>query len=52
LTAATIGILAHRIDTATNSDSRANEILTRHRVEIAGLGAAAFVAVVIVLLLA
>ncbi len=34
------------------SDSRANEILTRHRVEIAGLGAAAFVAVVLVLLLA
>jgi hypothetical protein len=34
------------------SDSRANEILTRHRMEIAGLGAAAFVAVVLVLLLA
>ena len=33
------------------SDSRANEILTRHRTEIAGLGTAAFVAVVIVLLL-
>jgi len=32
------------------SDSRANEILARHRTEIAGLGTAAFVAVVIVLL--
>lgn len=32
------------------SDSRANEILTRHRTEIAGLGTAAFVAVVIMLL--
>jgi hypothetical protein len=33
------------------SDSRANQILTRHRMEIAGLGAAAFVAVLIALLL-
>ncbi len=32
-------------------DSRANELLTRHRVEIAALGTAAFVAVVITLLL-
>jgi hypothetical protein len=33
------------------SDSRANQILARHRMEIAGLGAAAFVAVLIALLL-
>jgi hypothetical protein len=32
-------------------DSRANELLARHRMEIAALGTAAFVAVVIVLLL-
>ena len=33
------------------SDSRANQILARHRMEIAGLGAAAFVAVLIAFLL-
>ena len=33
------------------SDSRANQILAQHRMEIAGLGAAAFVAVLIALLL-
>jgi hypothetical protein len=33
------------------SDSRANQILTRHRVEIAALGAAAFVGVLIALML-
>ena len=33
------------------SDSRANQILERHRMEIAGLGAAAFAAVLIALLL-
>jgi hypothetical protein len=33
------------------SDSRANQILPRHRMEIAGLGAAAFLAVLIALLL-
>jgi hypothetical protein len=33
------------------SDSRANQILARHRMEIAGLGAASFVAVLIALLL-
>jgi hypothetical protein len=32
-------------------DSRANEVLARHRVEIAGLGAAAFVAVVVAFIL-
>jgi hypothetical protein len=34
-----------------HSDSRANEVIGRHRVEIAGLGAAAFVAVLIALVL-
>jgi hypothetical protein len=34
-----------------HSDSRANEVIAGHRVEIAGLGAAAFVAVLIALLL-
>jgi hypothetical protein len=33
------------------SDSRANQVLARHRMEIAGLGAASFVAVLIALLL-
>lgn len=33
------------------SDSRANQILTRHRMEIAALGAAAFLGVLIALLL-
>ena len=32
-------------------DQRANELLARHRLEIAGLGAAAFIAVVISFLL-
>jgi hypothetical protein len=32
-------------------ESRANDLLSRHRVEIAGLGAAAFVAVIIAFLL-
>jgi len=32
-------------------DSRANELLAEHRAEIAGLGAAAFVAVVVAFLL-
>jgi hypothetical protein len=35
----------------TLADSRANQILARHRTEIAGLGAAAFVAALIALLL-
>jgi hypothetical protein len=36
---------------ASVPDSRANELLARHRIEIAGLGTAAFVAVVIAFVL-